>query len=592
MFPDYTPLTIVPDHSLPSELPMGTFSPNSLLMYEQPCDLFGVQGSGACSGINMATFASVGDTFDLNPVLEQSNDLSFVDDDIGASSWSAKADLVKAEDAFVDKKGIMQGPTLAALNDDPSVPSVSAMPWIDDIETLIKSDMSYMSSDCHMTQNAYLNDQCEREAITATAAFFKPPQPKPPTCTVTNMSPSAFPTPDNHLPVPPTQPGSLAKSFPTARTLKPSATVTCDNSNFDSKSSLTQLLSVKKERDETLPIVMPAQLATQCPLLQRWGVKRSLLPSGDSSHSMDMKWEEIKQFIHDENEQQRVAMMRQISAMQKGVAEASPVKQIKTEQPDVSVPVKEDPEFQQDHYMSDTDDSNDDDFSDTESLASQSSYVDDLLVGGAQNKKRYFWQYNTQSKGPKGKRLCKSVEVHDPHVLNNFEDPVFDPELNHMRYKHNGKARRGDGNDVTPNPVKLFKIGNELCRLNNAITDMTPPVELPQTVKSKSRREKNKFASRACRLKKKAQHEANKVKLYGLQKEHNQLMKVLESIKIEIVAGVGCEKTDRDCSFTDRLQVLIDKHLRSMVAGYTTEYVNSVLEHITNGDPTGGLDLE
>ena len=30
----------------------------------------------------------------------------------------------------------------------------------------------------------------------------------------------------------------------------------------------------------------------------------------------------------------------------------------------------------------------------------------------------------------------------------------------------------------------------------------------------------------------------------------------------------------------------------SMVAGYTTEYVNSVLEHIANGDPTGGLDLD
>lgn len=337
LVPDYTPLTIVPDHTLPSELPMGTFSPNSMLMYEQPCDLFGVQGSGTCSDINMAPYVPMGDTFDLNPVLEQSNDLlSYVDDDIGASGWSAKTDLVKAEDAFVDKKGIMQGPTLAALNDDPSVPSVSAMPWIDDIETLIKSDMSYVSSDCHMTRSAYLGDQCEREPIAAATAFFKPPQPKPPTCTVTKMSPSAFPvpTPDNPLPVPPSQPGSLAKNYPTARVLKPSATVTCDNSNFDSKSSLTQLLSVKKEREEPVPIAMPTQLATQCPLPQRWGVKRSLLPaSGDSSHSMDRKWEEIKQFIHDENEQQRMAMMRQVSAMQRDAAETPPLKHIKTEPP-------------------------------------------------------------------------------------------------------------------------------------------------------------------------------------------------------------------------------------------------------------------
>jgi len=36
------------------------------------------------------------------------------------------------------------------------------------------------------------------------------------------------------------------------------------------------------------------------------------------------------------------------------------------------------------------------------------------------------------------------------------------------------------------------------------------------------KREKNKIASRACRLKKKAQHEANKLKLYGLNQEHSK----------------------------------------------------------------------
>ena len=36
------------------------------------------------------------------------------------------------------------------------------------------------------------------------------------------------------------------------------------------------------------------------------------------------------------------------------------------------------------------------------------------------------------------------------------------------------------------------------------------------------KREKNKIASRACRLKKKAQHEANKIKLFGLNDEHSE----------------------------------------------------------------------
>lgn len=51
---------------------------------------------------------------------------------------------------------------------------------------------------------------------------------------------------------------------------------------------------------------------------------------------------------------------------------------------------------------------------------------------------------------------------------------------------------------------------------------MTPVSELPFNVRPKSRKEKNKLASRACRLKKKAQHEANKIKLYGLETEHSK----------------------------------------------------------------------
>lgn len=51
---------------------------------------------------------------------------------------------------------------------------------------------------------------------------------------------------------------------------------------------------------------------------------------------------------------------------------------------------------------------------------------------------------------------------------------------------------------------------------------MTPVSELPFNVRPKTRKEKNKLASRACRLKKKAQHEANKIKLFGLENEHSE----------------------------------------------------------------------
>jgi len=49
--------------------------------------------------------------------------------------------------------------------------------------------------------------------------------------------------------------------------------------------------------------------------------------------------------------------------------------------------------------------------------------------GGGSKEKTFFWQYNTQAKGPKGKRLCRVVQDDDPYVLHDFEDPVFDTEL-------------------------------------------------------------------------------------------------------------------------------------------------------------------
>lgn len=42
-------------------------------------------------------------------------------------------------------------------------------------------------------------------------------------------------------------------------------------------------------------------------------------------------------------------------------------------------------------------------------------------------KERYFWQYNVQSKGPKGTRLVIKTQLEDPHVLNEVTDPVFSP---------------------------------------------------------------------------------------------------------------------------------------------------------------------
>lgn len=107
--------------------------------------------------------------------------------------------------------------------------------------------------------------------------------------------------------------------------------------------------------------------------------------------------------------------------------------------------------------------------------------------------------------------------------MNDFEDPVFD-ECNTVvaGIRHGGKARKGDGNEITPNPRKLVLIGHQLLKLNKEINACQLGSDVPISKRNESRKEKNKLASRACRLKKKAQHEANKIKLHGLEEEHSK----------------------------------------------------------------------
>jgi hypothetical protein len=212
---------------------------------------------------------------------------------------------------------------------------------------------------------------------------------------------------------------------------------------------------------------------------------------------------------------------------------------------------------------------------------------------GMSKKERYFWQYNVQAKGPKGQKINLTPEAVDPHVLNKVQDPVFSPYCSVDGIKHSGKARRGDGNDLTPNPRKLHSIGRELDKLNRLINDMTPVSELPMAVRPKSRKEKNKLASRACRLKKKAQHEANKVKLYGLEQEHRKLMIAIAQTKV-VLAGKYDAMASQLAQQNQEASSRIDRIAKSMtkvkIAGNSTDFVNRVLERVKAGEPSGGLD--
>ncbi|CAL8108979.1 unnamed protein product [Calicophoron daubneyi] len=251
-----------------------------------------------------------------------------------------------------------------------------------------------------------------------------------------------------------------------------------------------------------------------------------------------------------------------------------------------------------------------------DTTVSSSTVGEDTAVTGPQTSSGncYFWQYNSQCKGPKALRLvdlelsqisneeassqlasssgmkdpsvpgendmkCISVESTDfsltksyspspisPQSLAGYPLVMFeDPVQRRYDLVHCSKLRRGDGNDVTPNFLRLRSMGEELDSLNQQLmeqgeiivagsTEQTTmaPVLLPHSgsldgelnvcclanlstldnkIVEQAKREKNKLASKICRLKKKAFHEANKIKYTGLGLEYGELATVIVRLK-------------------------------------------------------------
>ena len=253
----------------------------------------------------------------------------------------------------------------------------------------------------------------------------------------------------------------------------------------------------------------------------------------------------------------------------------------------------EDSDDDSDHY-DDYSSDNDTVGSDGEDQSTGSRVVSGSMDSNRDNKhskkERYFWQYNVQAKGPKGQRLVARARLEDPHILNEATDPVFSPHCALRGIKHSGKARKGDGNDLTPNPRKLYSIGRELDKLSRIINDMTPVSELPFTARPKTRKEKNKLASRACRLKKKAQHEANKIKLHGLEQEHKRLIQGISQIKQTLAAKLTEPNPENQEELTRQMDKYCKLATKVRIANHSTEFVNKVLDKVRAGVPDGGID--
>ncbi|KAE8300571.1 CREB3 regulatory factor Luman recruitment factor [Larimichthys crocea] len=201
--------------------------------------------------------------------------------------------------------------------------------------------------------------------------------------------------------------------------------------------------------------------------------------------------------------------------------------------------------------------------------------------GERQSKRRCFWEYRRARETATKKKLGGDV-----HWSLSWSSSTLPSTL----YRREGKkgrrkARKTDASDLTPNPQKLHNIGEQLQKLNAAIDGMGPVNDLPAVARARSRKEKNKLASRACRLKKKAQHEANKIKLWGLNQEYENLLGALLRIKEVIRRRVeSSEEEDTDeRGMTQRLEDILRESSGPLVAGRTKDFVQRILAASAGG---------
>ncbi|XP_065827844.1 uncharacterized protein [Oscarella lobularis] len=147
-----------------------------------------------------------------------------------------------------------------------------------------------------------------------------------------------------------------------------------------------------------------------------------------------------------------------------------------------------------------------------------------------------------------------------------------------------GRRKDGFADDFLPCPARLNAINRQLGKLNDMMAAMTPVTEVPAHAKNKCRKERNKLASRACRLKKKASFEANKVKLHGLEEEQDRLRQAIASLKGEIERRKENPHLLSTTGMVGLWNEIAKPALSSRVAGRTSEYVSDVLGSMENSE--------
>uniref|UniRef100_H3AQT4 Uncharacterized protein n=1 Tax=Latimeria chalumnae TaxID=7897 RepID=H3AQT4_LATCH len=202
-------------------------------------------------------------------------------------------------------------------------------------------------------------------------------------------------------------------------------------------------------------------------------------------------------------------------------------------------------------------------------------------------KRRYFWEYSRSQSSPTkpGRRLSPAVWDRNMLPSNQYQ------KENRLSTGKMVLSRNHDSMLDWTTP--LWKDEGCLKSINKRnISNQC--FCMPIIARPERGKEAELVCRRACRLKKKAQHEANKIKLWGLNQEHEDaLLRVIVGIKAEIVRRVGSSEQNDGEKMTEKLEKLLKQMQVSqgpVVAGQTSEFVQKVLERVAAGDPMGGLD--
>ncbi|KII74177.1 CREB3 regulatory factor [Thelohanellus kitauei] len=164
------------------------------------------------------------------------------------------------------------------------------------------------------------------------------------------------------------------------------------------------------------------------------------------------------------------------------------------------------------------------------------------------------------------------------------------PEVCTNIYVNKASTKLSEAEDWTPNPHKLLEILSELEKLNEIICRLKDECDLPNA-KPNLKRERNRLASKACRLKKKATHETNKIKLEGLEIEFKLLIYALHFMSWELISFVSYPSSTEN--LTGKLNDIQNKYLSGIkVAADSDNFVKNVLERTKNHDPRTSFILQ